>query len=416
MYGNKFTVYTDNNPLTHVLSSAKLDATGHRWLAALSAYNFDIKYRSGSQNADDDALSRHPGNTLTPAIINAMHQSTNMSYAESLTMNPFDIMDDDITELCTKDWRRLQQEDPSLKKVYHHLTHKTTPKSAQYVGNLPHREFKHLVLRRGVIYRKTTLDGEAKHQLVLPTKFHETALRGVHDDMGHLGQERGIQLLRERFYWPKMERDLNQWIRGCDRCLRRKTPMERAPLVNIVTYQPLELVCMDYLTLESSVGGLQNVLVITDHFTKYALAIPTKNQTAKTTAEAFMKHFVLHYGFLQRIHSDQGGSFENKLIAELCSMAGIEKSRTTPYHAMGNGQCERFNRTLLGLLGTLEPKKKPEWSKHIDALVHAYNCTKHDASGFSPFYLMFGRKPRLALDVIFGFGRSTIPTGRNNQK
>ena len=407
LYGNKFTVYTDNNPLTYVLSSAKLDATGHRWLAALSAYNFDIKYKSGKQNADADALSRHPECSLIDSsIIKAICQSRDVSYAESLTVHPLDDVDEDITELGVRDWRRLQREDPSLKPIFQYMTNRTIPKTASSAGNQETvsfmREHKHLVQKAGVLYRKTRLDGEDKLQLVLPKKYRETALRGVHDDIGHLGKVRGIQLLRDRFYWPKMEEDLNQWVRGCDRCLHRKSPTERAPLVNIVTLQPLELVCMDYLTLESSLGGFQNVLVITDHFTRYAIAIPTKNQTAKTTAEIFMKHFVLHYGFPKRIHSDQGGSFENKIIKELCCLAGMEKSRTSPYHAMGNGQCERFNRTLLGLLGTLEPKKKIEWNKHIDSLVHAYNCTKHEATGFSPFYLMYGRKPRLALDVTLG--------------
>ena len=85
-----------------------------------------------------------------------------------------------------------------------------------------------------------------------------------------------------------MSTDIENWINRCDRCMRRKSSTsERAPLVNIHTTYPLELVCIDYLTLEPSKGGISNVLIATDYFTKYALVIPTKNQTAKTTAEAF---------------------------------------------------------------------------------------------------------------------------------
>ena len=87
----------------------------------------------------------------------------------------------------------------------------------------------------------------------------------------------------------------------------------RAPLVNIVTTYPLELVCMDYLTLEPA-KGVGNVLVITDHFTKYALATATKNQTARTTAEAFYDNFITNYGIPARIHSDQGATFESEII------------------------------------------------------------------------------------------------------
>ena len=152
-----------------------------------------------------------------------------------------------------------------------------------------------------------------------------------------------------------MSYDIDRWIKGCKSCLLRKTPThDRAPLTSITTTQPLELVCMDYLKLEMSKGGYQYILVITDHFTRYALAIPTKNMTARTTAEAFFNNFVVHYGFPRRIHSDQGANFESKLIRELCSITGMTKSRTTPYHPMGNGVTERFNRTLLGLLGTFD--------------------------------------------------------------
>lgn len=113
--------------------------------------------------------------------------------------------------------------------------------------------------------------------------------------------------------------------------------------------------------------------VITDHFPKYAVAIPTRNQTAKTTAEAFYNNFVLQYGLPKRLHSDQGANFESKFIRELCDLTGIEKSKTTPYHPMGNGLTKRFNRTLLQMLGTLTIEQKQNWKKYVGPMVHAYN-------------------------------------------
>lgn len=102
------------------------------------------------------------------------------------------------------------------------------------------------------------------------------------------------------------------------------------------------------------------------------------------------------------MHSDQARDFESRLVHEVLSTLGVEKSRTMPYHPQGDPQPERFNRTLLDMLGTLEPDGKKKWSQHIGHLVHAYNCTPNEATGFSPYFLMFVREARLPVDLYFG--------------
>ena len=97
------------------------------------------------------------------------------------------------------------------------------------------------------------------------------------------------------------------------------------------------------------------------------------------------------------------------MIRELCSLAGVQKSRTTPYQATGNGMVERFNQTLLNMLGTLQDSQKHDWKSYVAPLVHFYNATKHDSTGYSPFFLMFGRHPRLAVDACLGLQDPTEP-------
>ena len=147
-----------------------------------------------------------------------------------------------------------------------------------------------------------------------------------------------------------MQTDVSSWLDNCDRCIKTKQSCNTAEMINIKTLQPLELVCIDYLSLEPSKGGIQDILVITDNFTKYAVGVPTRNQLAKTTAEAIFNNFIFNYGIPEKLHSDQGANFCSKIIKELCSILGISKSRTTPYHPMGNGNTGRFNRTLLSML------------------------------------------------------------------
>ena len=135
------------------------------------------------------------------------------------------------------------------------------------------------------------------------------------------------------------------------------------------------------------------------HFTKYSVAVATKNQTAKTTAEALLNNFI--FGNPTKLLSDQGANFDGEIIRELCQLMGIEKIRTTVYHPQCNGIAEIFNKTLLNMIGTLEPEKKANWKHYLPSLSFAYNAMKHESTGYTPFELMYGRKPRLAIDTLF---------------
>jgi hypothetical protein len=184
--------------------------------------------------------------------------------------------------------------------------------------------------------------------------------------------------------------------------------------MSISATKPLELVHIDYLKLDPSKGNVEDVLVITDHFTRYAQAFHTSSQTAYVTAKCLWDNYFSYYGFPDKILSDQGANFESELIQHLCNLAGVKKLRTTPYHPQTNGQCERFNRTLIDMIGTLEGEPKKDWKACIKHLTHAYNCTRNSATGFSPYFLLFGRVPRMAVDVQFGL--SDAVTGGNVSK
>ena len=436
LYGNQFQVCTDNNPLTYVLSSAKLDASGHRWLAALSTFNFSLKYKSGKSNNDADGLSRRPHQNveLLPDIIQAVCSAytvnrNNCPYVENLVITAapefVESMDSNIkasfghvseaTDLSSVDWAKEQLKDPYVARLISLVDSGIFPQKDELKTEHPDvikylRHWKNLSLENGILYRHTIINNERIKQLILPSHYRDLALTHLHDEVGHQGQDRTLSLVRSRFFWPGLEADVEHKVRNCERCIKRKTiPRPSAELLNIVSTQPMELVCIDFLSLERSKGGFENILVITDHFTRYAQAFPTRNQLAKTTAKVLFENFIVHYGFPARLHSDQGRNFESTLIKELCSLAGVDKSRTTPYHPMGNGMTERFNQTLLNMLGTLESHQKDDWRSYVAPLVHSYNATRHDSTGYSPYFLMFGRHPRLAVDAYLGLNSSEEP-------
>ena len=108
--------------------------------------------------------------------------------------------------------------------------------------------------------------------------------------------------------------------------------------------RPLELIHIDYLMIEAPKNSRSqkdvNILIVTDHFTRYAQPYVTLNQKVMTVAKTLWDRFFVHYRFPEKILSDQGWNFKSKLIEELCLLTQVKKMRTTPYRTEGNGSCE----------------------------------------------------------------------------
>ena len=144
---------------------------------------------------------------------------------------------------------------------------------------------------------------------------------------------------------------------------------------------------------------VKNVLVITDHFMRYALAVVTKDQMAKMVVKVFYECFIAIFGAPTKLLSDRGANFTSALVEELCS--GIHKCRTTAYHTQCNRQVEHFHQTLFHMIGKLSHDKKAQWEQHLLELLQAYNNTRSAVTSYSLHYLMFGRHPCLPVDYYF---------------
>ena len=164
---------------------------------------------------------------------------------------------------------------------------------------------------------------------------------------------------------------------------------------------PLQLVVVDILgPLPQTSNGNKYILVAEDYFTRWLEAWPIPNQETKTVAEKFLNEMFFHFSLPDQILSDQGQQSESALIAELCSVLQIEKFRTTPYHPQGDGLVERSNHTLLSMLSTVVDGHPQTWESHLRAVCMAYNTSIQPTTGYSPFFLMFGRKLRQGFQLI----------------
>ena len=262
--------------------------------------------------------------------------------------------------------------------------------------------------QNGLLYHKTCLTktGEDLWCFIVPKSHRGIALDGCHHEAVHQGQHHSISLMQERFWWPGMTRDMTNKVKNCAHCKKYEGSPPIAKLQKLPCSRPGELLHIDFTMIEETVGLhkepiIRNVLIMQDHFSKHVVAYVVKDQKARTAAEAPRSGYFGLFGAPAYLLSDKGKSFTATVVEDLCTLYGVKKLRTSSYHAQINGQVERMNQTLIHLIGKLDEDKKACWSKHLPELLMAYNSTCLAVVGYSPHFLLFGRRLRIPVDYLF---------------
>ena len=212
--------------------------------------------------------------------------------------------------------------------------------------------------------------------------------------------------MQEHFWWPGITQNLRNHIKKYGRCRKYEAAPTIVPMKPLTCSGPGELLHVDFTSIEEMVPlkeepVIRNVMVLQDHFSKYVVAYVVKDQTAHTAAETLRNGYFGLFGAPAYLISDQGKAFTGHIITHLCDLYGVQKLRTSPYHAQTNGQVEHMNQTIICMNGKLEEDKKACWSKHLLELLLAYNATRSAVTGYSPYYLLFGRRSRIPVDYLF---------------
>ena len=416
-----------------MLTMPNLDTTRHQWVGTLASFQFELEYQKGANNGAADALSQVPithswetiQSLLEGAIVGVANQGEVRASEELLGEHEHlswevRVQAAKLAPMHIVDWAEAQEADATLAACHKWLCLRRDtllPKwdallkkcmgmeAETEQGKMLFCICNNLILNKGLMYMSTTPKGETKGVLafVFPVGQCHMALNSVHHDAGHQGQQRTLALTQEKFWWPMMAEDCRTLVRGCPHCQAFEGGVPKAPLCPIRVYAPLEFLHLDYTSIESmmELPVVKNILVITDHFMRYALAVVTKDQTAKTVVKVFYKCFIAVFGVPAKLLSDRDANFTSALVKELCATFGIQKCQTTAYYAQCNGHVEHFHQMLFHMIGKLVYDKKAQWEQHLPELLQAYNSTWSAVTGFLLHYLMFERCPHLLVDYYF---------------
>ena len=243
-----------------------------------------------------------------------------------------------------------------------------------------------------------------RSQLVIPTSLRQEILIGGHDDplAGHLGVNKTYEKLRERYYWPKMFADVQFWCLSCTHCQMKKSPKQRqtAPILPIPVEGAFDRVAVDCLgPFPVSDSGNRYIVVFSDYLTRYpeAFAVPTID--APTIADLLVNQILPRHGAPRTLLSDRGSNFLSRLVKEVCFLMDTKKTFTTSYHPQCDGLVERFNGTLAQSLSHYVNSSQKDWDRYLNPVLFGYRVSPSEVTGESPFFLLYGRQPRLPVDV-----------------
>jgi len=212
----------------------------------------------------------------------------------------------------------------------------------------------------------------------------------------HAGASRVTQCLQLWWYWPGMTRDVRLQVQQCEICQASKQgrSTETTGRRRLYAGRPWQTVAVDLVgPMPMSTHGNSCILVLTDHFTRWADALAIPDASTPTVARALDQHVFCYFGLPEQIHTDQGAQFQSQLMRNLCWVWGVNQSRTTPYHPQGNGVVERNNRMLGDALRCLLLGKSQEkWDAMLPQIMRAYCSTPHSSTQETPNFLMLGQE------------------------
>ena len=406
------TLRSDHLPLKSFLQKNTLNTKVNNWAIDITSRcrNIQFEYIKGIKNTLADTMSRLI--KITPEIEQEPEpQGQEFGYDIFETLEPIettthcinelkeeiqtkqDAIPDDllpIIDLTESQLEDIQMKDKFIKNIINRLVAKQQPEGKPY-----YLEEK--------LLKKYIYDNKQRFEVtVVPPNCAPLLLNLAHDQLGHNGTARTYMLLKRTYYWKGMKTDVSNYVKQCKLCQKQNIlPVKYVSGHFSAPMAPMEFVSMDLIgDFTPSSKGNKYALTVICMLTGYTFCIPIPSKKASDVITAYIDNVYSKFGGSKKILSDNGTEFKNQLFEKIAKELGVEfKCYTAPYHPQSNGRIEGFHHFLKSCM-TKHISTTMEWDQVVHLATAAYNFFPNEHSKESPFFLMFGRDPRVPLNTL----------------
>ena len=306
----------------------------------------------------------------------------------------------------------LQRKCPDFQVIYEYLAERKLPDDATLARNTTWESDQYMVADK-VLYhyyqprtKKANPSEGSIIQVALPKVLRLDVLKSYHDSIaggGHLGVQKTFESVRQKFYWPHMYQDVQDYVLSCDICQKVKVDRRqpRVPMTNMPITDTFDSWHIDFLgplprTKENSYA---HILLVVDRYSRWCEAFPMKDQDAKSVAKVLFNEIFSRYGAPRVLVSDRGTQFMSRIVSALCEMFDVTRHHCSSYHPKTNSACERVNSTIAQTLRAYVDKDQQNWADFLPAAMMAFRSSPASGTGLSPFHLIFGKEMNLPIDT-----------------
>jgi hypothetical protein len=387
--GGSVTIYTDHRPLLSMFGKpqAKLPTRLERWSLKLQAYQPVFRYKRGKDNPAD-YLSRHPlrdGDSYerTRSTEQYVNFVTEHAVPKAMTLA-------EVKEETDKD-KTLQAVKTLVKSNKWYLAEQLTGVDHKTLSSYEKLSRELTVTSGGMLLRG--------NRICLPATLQKKALNIAHE--GHQGQSKTTALLREKVWFPRMDKAVQDLLHGCVACQANHDAKPREPLE--MTELPerawIHLCCDFYGPLPSG----HHLLVILDEYSRFPEVEILKSLSAKSVIPLFDKVFSSR-GIPLKLKSDNGTPFQSDEFKAFMESLGIDHQKITPYWPEANGQAENFMKNIGKTVKCAQLEGKP-WKQELCQFLRNYRATPHSSTGVAPATALNGYPLRVKLPEVSASSR-----------